>query len=123
MISLKQKLLHFVDPWVNVPVAGLDISDQTIKYLQFKNQAKLESANFGEIELPEGVISRGEILQEDVLIKTLKNWLNREGKSFRGSAFAVSLPEEKGFLRLIQIPKNIKGLSTTLNKCKAGKKS
>lgn len=109
MVSFKQKVLGWADPWINVPVVGLDISDRSIKYLQFGRQVALESAVFGEIEIPEVVISKGDILQEEVLVKTFKGWLGREGRVFKNSAFAVSLPEEKGFLRLIQVPKIKKG--------------
>lgn len=102
---LKEKILNWAKPWVEVPVAGLDISDRSVKYLKFRSNASYEVEFFGQWALPEGIIVGGEIRREDDLIAILKQLLSREGGGLRSCFIAASLPEEKSFLRLIQLPK------------------
>lgn len=102
---LKEKILHWVKPLVQVPVAGLDISDQSVKYFKFRSNASLEVEFFGEIPIKEGIIVNGEIRKEKELIEFLKSWLSGEGKKLRSCFIVASLPEEKSFLRLVQLPK------------------
>lgn len=103
---MKKKILNLVDPWVRLDTFGLDISDLTVKYLKFRqNKAGPRLETFGELAIPEGVIENGEIKKEEELGKVLSAWLAREDRKLRSSFAVVSLPEEKGFLRLIQIPK------------------
>ena len=58
----------------------------------------------GEIALPEGIIRNGEIVQEGSLTTHLSQWIRTQPKKVRTSFFAVSLPEEKSFLRIIRLP-------------------
>lgn len=103
--DLKKKVLNLVNPWIKVDTFGLDISDLTVKYFKFGQKKPVEIAGFGEISIPPGIIESGEIKKEEELERILSAWLSGEGRRFRSSFAAVSLPEEKGFLRLIQIPK------------------
>ncbi len=105
MSSFKEKIFKLVEPLVQMPVAGLDISDRSVKYMQFRRMPAVEFEIFGEMTIPEGLIKRGEIIQEEPLAEIFKKWLSREGKKLRNSALVASLPEEKSFTRLIQIPK------------------
>lgn len=99
-----QKLIQRI---TNPPAFGLDISDLTVKY------AKLENANgqkridyFGEINIPDGIVASGEIKNEKELIHILQNGLrNRQGKPIKDRFAIASLPEEKSFLNIIQLPK------------------
>ncbi len=103
---LKEKVLKWIDPFLRLPAVGLDISDLTIKYLKFNSRGeKIDFDFFGEFELPEGLVRAGEIENEADFIKALKNWLDKEGKKLLSYFAVVSLPEEKSFLRLIQLPK------------------
>jgi len=103
---LKERLLKWVDPFLRLPVVGLDISDSTIKYLKFTSRGgKINFDFFGEIELPEGLIKDGEIKNESGLAQVLEIWLEKEGRKVLSNFVAASLPEEKSFLRLIQLPK------------------
>ena len=88
-----------------LPIAGLDISDRSVKYLAFNPRDRNTLAGYGEIVLPEGMIISGEIQEEDALASILTKWIQGEGNMFRSYFFSVSLPEEKSFLRLIQLPK------------------
>lgn len=104
--DLRKKILNWVKPWVEVPVAGLDISDRSVKYLKFRPETKEgEIEFFGEASIPEGIVVGGEIRREEDLVTTLKGLISREGKRLRSCFIAASLPEEKGFLRLIRLPK------------------
>ena len=106
MFSFKEKVFKKIRPLIELPVGGMDISDLSIKYVKFgyrKNDLTLDF--WGEFELPEGLIVHGEIKDEAGLTKLLSSWIAREGKKFRFTFFAVSLPEEKSFLSRIQLPK------------------
>lgn len=103
---LKEKILKGVDYFIKPPVTGVDISDQAIKYLKFTaHKEKIWTDFWGTISIPEGIIVNGEIKNEEDLVKILKSWFNKEKKHLRPSLLSVSLPEEKGFLRLIQLPR------------------
>ncbi len=104
-VGLSKKVLNFVGPWVRLDTFGLDISDLTVKYAKFRPGKETRLENFGEIKIPAGIIENGEIRKEAELEKVFSDWLRRDGRKFRSAFAVVSLPEEKGFLRLIQIPK------------------
>ncbi len=103
--AIRNQILRIADPFIRIPVLGLDISDLSIKYLKFGGGRMLTLDDFGEVTVAEGIISNGEIRDEEALVTTLNSWLLKDGRRFRGSFVAVSLPEEKSFLRLIQLPK------------------
>jgi type IV pilus assembly protein PilM len=98
-----EKIVNIADKFVGIQAVGLDISDRSIKYLKFTKTGDLEY--FGDLSIPEGIIESGEIKKESDLEKVLSAWLAGDGKKLRSSFVAVSLPEEKSFVRLIQLPK------------------
>lgn len=101
---LKETLLRWVAPFVSLPTTGVDISDQSIKYCSFGQKNGAVIKGFGEIEVPAGLVVDGEIQNEAELANTFRKLMAQAGRTF--SRFVVvSLPEEKSFLRLIQIPK------------------
>jgi len=104
-MAIKEKILKWVDSFIRLEAAGLDISDRSVKYLKFRQDTKLGFDFFGEFDVPEGVIEKGEIKQEEELIKVFQKFLQREGRHLRSSFVVASLPEEKSFFRLIQLPK------------------
>ncbi|MBU4351347.1 type IV pilus assembly protein PilM [Candidatus Parcubacteria bacterium] len=90
------------------PVAfGLDISDSSIKIAKLKQRGKdFDLACFGEQSLPEGVIVGGEIRDEKVLADFIKRAIaSTRGEKLKTKEVVVSLPDEKTFLRVIQLPK------------------
>lgn len=103
--SLREKILRRVNRFIRLPVAGLDISDHTAKYLKFGENRSLSFESFGEIAIPEGIIAGGEIKDEDKLVAVFQSLLGEEGRHLRNSFFVVSLPEEKSFLRVLSVPK------------------
>lgn len=102
---MKEKILTWLDSFLRLPVIGLDISDRSAKYVKFVPGKRVAVDFFGEIEIPKGIVADGEIKNEDALAGILKDKLARRGRSVTASFFAVSLPEEKSFLRVIQLPK------------------
>ena len=86
---------------------GLDISDSSLKIAKLKKKDKfLDLAAFGESDIPEGIIKEGEIQNEAALVKIIKNTLsNLNGENLATNNIVTSLPEEKTFLEIIQMPK------------------
>lgn len=106
--GLREKILNWAKPWVEVPAAGLDISDLSIKFLKFRQNKNISIEFFGESTIPEGIIANGEIKNEDELAKILRALTIKE-KRLRFAPIVASLPEEKSFLRLVQLPKVDRG--------------
>src|SRR3989344_3757649 len=101
---MKTSLLQKIFPppkFLLMPAAGIDISDETIRYLELKESRRgLVLGKFGEFSLPQDVISEGVIKKQSELKNILAN-LNKE----TGFEFAhVSLPEQKGYLVKLRIP-------------------
>lgn len=100
-------MFNLIAPFIRLPVVGLDISDRSMKYLKFRRAGtnRIDVDYFGELDIPEGLIANGEIRDVRGLTELLREWRVKERKKIKGCFFAVSLPEEKSFLRLIQIPR------------------
>ncbi len=86
---------------------GLDISDLSLKIANLKNKGKfLTMSSFGTAKIEPGLIKDGEIKDEKALIKIVKESLSKvRGKKLDTRYVAASLPEEKAFLQVIQLPK------------------
>ena len=86
---------------------GLDISDFSLKIVKLKKRGKfLTMASFLEQEIASGMIKEGEIKDGDGLAKIIKEALPKvKGQKLRTKYVVASLPEEKAFLQVIQLPK------------------
>lgn len=86
---------------------GLDISDISLKIASLKKRGKFLALNsFCELEIPPGIIKEGEIRDENALAKIIKEALSKiKGKKIKTKYVIASLPEEKAFLQVIQLPK------------------
>jgi len=86
---------------------GLDISDFSLKIAKLKRKGRfLNLVSFGETKIPAGVIKEGEIKDEEALAKIIKQSLTEvKGEKIKTKNVIVSLPEEKAFLQIIQMPK------------------
>ncbi|MDP2946453.1 MAG: type IV pilus assembly protein PilM [bacterium] len=86
---------------------GLDISDSSVKIAKLKRRGKdFDLACFGEELMPKGIIENGEIKDEQALVKIVKKTLAKmKGEKLKTREVIVSLPDEKTFLRVIQMPK------------------
>ncbi len=85
---------------------GLDISDFSLKIVKLEKKGKFFGlASFGEKEITPGIIEKGEIKDEKSLTKIIKEALGEvKGKSLDTQYVIASLPEEKAFLQVIQMP-------------------
>lgn len=99
----------FLEPIVNPPFFGLDISDLSIKFLRVENiggDSDKKIDYYGEITVPRGIIANGEVKDENGLAGILKKELkDSRGRRVAEKFVAASLPEEKSFVRIIQLPK------------------
>ncbi len=102
---MKQFIIHRISNLLRFPVVGLDISDRSLKFLKLAINKTIEFEAFGETEIPEGVIIEGEIKNENALTDVLKKWKQENARHLHSSVIVASLPEEKSFVRLIQLPK------------------
>ncbi len=86
---------------------GLDISNLSLKIIKLKKEGKLlDLACFGEIKIKPGIIEEGEIKDEKSLVKIIKEGVSKvKGETLKTKYVIVSLPEEKAFLEVIQMPK------------------
>lgn len=86
---------------------GLDISDLSLKIIKLKKtKGFLTLASFGEQKLTPGTIESGEIKDEESLVKIIKESLTKvRGEKLKTKYVIASLPEEKAFLQVIQMPR------------------
>lgn len=86
---------------------GLDISDFSLKFIKLKRRKKdFELASFGEFPLKKGIIEKGEIKDTEALAKSIKKGISKvKGEKIKTPYVVCSLPEEKSFLQVIQMPK------------------
>jgi len=86
---------------------GLDISDLSLKIVKLKRRGKfLTLASFGEAQIKPGIIKEGEIKDEEKLAETIKEAIKKvKGERIKTKYVVASLPEEKSFLQVIQMPK------------------
>lgn len=86
---------------------GLDLSDSSLKIAKLKKKGDfLSLASFGKTDILEGIIKRGEIQDEEALIKIIKKSLAEvKGEKLKTNYIIASLPEEETFLEIIQMPK------------------
>jgi type IV pilus assembly protein PilM len=77
---------------------GVDISDTSLKYIGFErthhHDAYLNLTTWGDIEVPEGVVERGNVHD----IARLTEALKMVKKQSRAEYISVSLPEERAYL-------------------------
>ena len=93
---------------LNSPI-GLDISDLSIKLVQLKKSGgKIIIQALGKVDLPQGLLVDGEIINQKELAKYLRKLVARPdfGK-VAGSEVALCLPEGKTFLKIVEIDKQI----------------
>jgi len=89
---------------LNPEVFGLEISDFSIKAVFLKKRGNLlKSVNFSETKIPPGIVQEGEIKDEEKLANLIEETI-KKGK-IKTKYVIVSLPENKVFLEIIQMPK------------------
>lgn len=85
---------------------GLDISDLSLKIAKLeRTKSGFVLASYGEYDIPSGIIERGEVKDEKKLSEVIKKALEKvKGKRIKTKYVVISLPEEKAFLNVIQMP-------------------
>ncbi len=86
---------------------GLDINDLSLKIVKLKKKRKgFILTSFNEAKIEPGIIENGAIKDEAALVKIIKTALSAvKGKKLNTKYVVASLPEEKSFLQVIQMPK------------------
>jgi len=87
--------------YLQMPAVGIDISDRSIKYTELKktkNEYRLKY--FGERKIDPGIIESGTIKDDEKLTREL-SLLRQETKN---DYVIFSLPEEKVFLKVMDLP-------------------
>ncbi len=84
--------------YLSLPSLGVDISDTSLKYVQFRpSQApgqKMNLTAWGEVDIPHGVVNRGQVLAPEKLVEVLKVCKEKTGATY----VRISLPEERAYL-------------------------
>ncbi|HZX50109.1 MAG TPA: type IV pilus assembly protein PilM [Candidatus Paceibacterota bacterium] len=85
---------------------GLDLSDLSLKIVSLEERGKgFRLSSFGEASIPEGVIEGGEIRKEEKLVQVIRKAVAEvKGKKIQTNYMVASLPEEKGFVQVVQFP-------------------
>ncbi len=86
------------------PCVGVDISDTSLKYIQFErvhtHDSHFKLQTWGDLEIPAGVVERGNVHDIEKLIAVLVEMKKRCGARYVN----VSLPEERAYLFETTIP-------------------
>lgn len=86
--------------FLSLPIYALELSDKSYKYLKLGSTAQSTIVeDFGEGDIPTGVLERGEIKKPEILKALLSDLFAKKKILF----VAIALPEEKGFLRNIKL--------------------
>lgn len=97
VLSLAQQF--FPPPYImSFPCVGVDISDTSLKYIQFTREhardADLQLKSWGDIEIPSGVVERGNVHDVAKLSEVLKEMKAQCNAQY----VSISLPEERAYL-------------------------
>ena len=99
------KKILSVPNYLSLPVAGIEICNKSVKYIEFINKNGIFSVkNFGEVFLPASSVKDGEILNKSSLEKVL---IEVKGKISCDFA-KISIPEEQTYIFDVLIPKEAK---------------
>ena len=100
------KKLLYIPNYLSLPVAGIEICNKSIKYIEFLDyKGNTSIKKFGEIVLAPDVIKDGDILNRNALVKALVE----VKKNISSDFVKLSIPEEKTYIFDVQIPKEAKG--------------
>jgi type IV pilus assembly protein PilM len=86
---------------------GMEINDSSLRIMKLKHKHKgFDIVSFNEVYIAPGIVKSGVIQDQATLIKIIKLACSTvKGKKIDTKYVAVSLPEEKSFSQVIQMPK------------------
>ncbi len=91
--------------YISLPAVGVDISDTSLKYIEFDRahprDPNLTLRHWGDINIPEGVVERGNVHDQGVLVNVLKEVKKQTNAEYVN----VSLPEERAYLFETTLPR------------------
>ncbi len=91
--------------YMQLPSAGVDISDSSLKYVQFqmdtRSGTQLELLHWGDIDIADGALKRGTVHEAKQLSEAIREVKERTGVD----NVRVSLPEERAYLFETEIKK------------------
>ena len=97
VLSVVQKLFPPPDI-MSFPCVGVDISDTSLKYMQFErihsHDKNLSIKHWGDIEVPSGVVERGNVHD----VTKLSEVLTEVKEKCKAQYVSLSLPEERAYL-------------------------
>lgn len=100
MVNLLSKFFP-VPNYLRIPAVGVDLSERSVKYVELKKTSDgLRLKRFNKKSIKKGIIEGGVVKQKDDLVEQLK-LLRQELKT---EHIIASLPEEKGFIKVVKIP-------------------
>jgi type IV pilus assembly protein PilM len=95
------KKIFYPIHYLSMPAAGIDIGETSVKYLEFSSErGTFAVKNFGEMRLPSLVLQKGELINRDVLVKTLGDIREK----ISSKLVKACIPEEKTYIFEIKIP-------------------
>jgi type IV pilus assembly protein PilM len=85
---------------------GIDISDSSIEMLELKEKGKsLQVVAYRRLELPDGIVKNGRIIDQNILVGKLKETASAPGYGrFTAKSAVVSLPESQVYIHLFRLP-------------------
>src|SRR3989344_142991 len=88
-------------------IFGIDINDLSIKIVKLKNSRNaFNLVSFNEVSIKQGIVKEGVIQDQDALYDAIRLACNTvQGKKLSTNYVIASLPEEKSFSQVIQMPK------------------
>lgn len=88
-------------------IFGLDINDLSIKVAKLrKSRGVFNLVSLNEVSMRPGVVKEGAILDKEALVNFIRNACNTvKGEKLNTNYAALSLPEEKSFSQVIQMPR------------------
>ncbi len=94
-----------IPQFLGMPAVGIDISDQSIKFIELKQTENgTVLTKYGKKDIEKGVVERGKIVNKRKLASVLKEIRNETSHYFAH----VSLPEEHGYLFQSEVESTIK---------------
>ncbi len=96
------KNIFYPPNYLFLPVAGIEICNGSIKYIEFFNKNGVFSIKkFGEVSIPKDTVKNGFILNRTSLVKALLE----VKKNITSDFVRVSIPEDKTYIFETKIPK------------------
>jgi type IV pilus assembly protein PilM len=95
------KNLFYLPNYLSLPAAGIEICNNSIKYIEFNNKkGEYSVKNYGEVFLAPNIVKEGQLQDKVALVKAL---IEVKGK-IKSDFVKVAIPEEKTFIFDVQLP-------------------